>query len=197
MANTKKMSVQTIAGLAMLTAIVVVLQLIGASIRLGTFSVSFVLLPIVIGSALYGPWAGAWLGGVFGLVVLLSGDANAFLAMNPVATVLVVMLKGILAGLLGGLVYRALEKKSQLLAAYGSAVTVPVVNTGIFILGCLAFFIKPISENADAWGYAGSNGLVYILTVLVGLNFFFELGANIILAPVVVRLIQVITKKKG
>ena len=133
MANTKKMSVQTIAGLAMLTAIVVVLQLIGASVRLGTFSVSFVLLPIVIGSALYGPWAGAWLGGVFGLVVLLSGDANAFLAMNPVATVLVVMLKGILAGLLGGLVYRALEKKSQLLAAYGSAVTVPVVNTGIFI----------------------------------------------------------------
>ena len=127
----KRMSVRTIAGLAMLTAIVVILQLIGASIRLGMFSVSFVLLPIVIGSALYGPWAGAWLGGVFGLVVLLSGDANAFLALNPVATVLVVMLKGILAGFLGGLVYRALEKKNQLLAAYGSAVTVPVVNTGI------------------------------------------------------------------
>ncbi len=191
-----KMSVQTIAGLGLLTAIVVVLQLIGASIRFGMFSISLVLLPIVVGSALYGPWAGAWLGGVFGLVVLLSGDANAFLALNPVATVLVVMLKGILAGFLGGLVYRALEKKNQLLAAYGSAVTVPVVNTGIFILGCLAFFIKPISENADAWGYGG-NAVAYVLTGLVGLNFFFELGANIILAPVVVRLIQIITKKKA
>ncbi len=193
----KHMETRTITGVAIFTAIVVVLQLLGAFIRFGPFSISLVLIPIVVGSALYGPGAGAWLGGVFGLVVLLSGDANAFLAMNPVATVLVVMLKGILAGLLGGLVYRALEKKSRMLAAYGSAVTVPVVNTGIFILGCLAFFIKPISENADAWGYAGSNGLVYILTVLVGLNFFFELGANIILAPVVVRLIQIITKKKA
>ena len=191
-----KMDVRTITGVAMLTAIVVVLQLIGASIRFGTFSVSLVLLPIVIGSALYGPWAGAWLGGVFGLVVLLSGDANAFMALNPVATVLVVLLKGILAGFLGGLVYRAVEKKNELAAAYCSAITVPVVNTGIFIIGCLLFFVKPIAQNAADWGYTG-NPVGYVLTGLVGLNFFFELGVNILLAPVVVRLVKILTRRKA
>lgn len=196
MENRRNMDVRTIAGVAMLTAIVAVLQLVGATIRFGTFSISLVLLPIVIGSALYGPRAGAWLGGVFGLVVLLSGDANAFMSLNPWATVLVVLLKGILTGLLGGLVYRALEKKSEMLAAYGAAVTVPVVNTGVFILGCLLFFVRPISENAGDWGYGG-NALAYVLTVLVGLNFFVELGANILLAPVMVRLIKIIARRKA
>ena len=64
--------------LALFTAIVVVLQLLGSFIRFGTFSISLVLVPIVIGAVLYGPWAGAFLGAVFGLVVLLSGDAAAY-----------------------------------------------------------------------------------------------------------------------
>ena len=45
---------------------------------------------IVVGAALYGPLAGAWFGFVFGLVVLLSGDAAAFLVVSPLGTSLFV-----------------------------------------------------------------------------------------------------------
>ena len=40
-----------------LTALVVVLQMLGSTIRLGTFSVSLVLIPIVIGAATCGKYA--------------------------------------------------------------------------------------------------------------------------------------------
>ena len=63
-----------------LTAVVIVFQFIGASIKFGTFSVSLVLIPIVIGAALCGKGVSTWLGLVFSVVVLLSGDAAAFLS---------------------------------------------------------------------------------------------------------------------
>ena len=67
-----------LAGMAIFTAIVVVLQLLGTFVRFGPFSISLVLVPIVIGAALYGAKAGAWLGFVFGVVVCAL-DAGAFL----------------------------------------------------------------------------------------------------------------------
>ena len=45
---------QCIAGGGLLAAIAAVLQLVGSAIRLGPFSVSLVLIPIVLGAALYG-----------------------------------------------------------------------------------------------------------------------------------------------
>lgn len=45
---------QCIAGGGLLAAIVVVLQFVGSAIRLGPFSISMVLILIVLGAALYG-----------------------------------------------------------------------------------------------------------------------------------------------
>ena len=95
-----------IVGIGLFTAIVLVLQFLGGSIRFGMFSISLVLLPIVVGAAVYGWQAGAWLGFVFGVAVLLSGDAAAFLAVDPLGTVLTVLVKGTAAGLCSGLAYR-------------------------------------------------------------------------------------------
>ena len=87
--NMKKnrMETRTMTGVALLTAIVVVLQLLGSFIRFGMFSISLVLVPIVIGAALYGAGAGAWLGFMFGVAVLISGDAAAFLTLSVFGTV--------------------------------------------------------------------------------------------------------------
>lgn len=54
----------------------------GGSIRFGMFSISLVLVPIVVGAALYGRLAGVWLGFAFGMIVLLSGDAAAYLFLS-------------------------------------------------------------------------------------------------------------------
>lgn len=179
---------RTIAGAAILTAIVIVLQLIGGAIHFGVFSISLVLVPIVIGAALYGAWIGAWLGLVFGIMVLLTGDAAPFLAINPLGTIVTVLVKGTCAGLCAGLVYRALEKKNQFAAVVCAAVTAPVVNTGLFLVGCVLFFLDAVTEWGKAAGF--ENVGTYMITGFVGLNFLFELLVNVILAPVIVRLVN-------
>ena len=59
----KTTKIRRMVGVAILAAIVVVLQSVGSFIRFGSVSVSLVLIPIVVGAAMYGPGAGAVLGG--------------------------------------------------------------------------------------------------------------------------------------
>lgn len=173
---------------AVLTAIVVVLQLMGSFIRFGPFSISLVLVPIVIGSAMCGWKIGAWLGFVFGIAVLLSGDAATFFAINIPGTVVTVLLKGTLCGLVAGLVYKLLEKVNRYVAVIAAAVVCPVVNTGVFLLGCVVFFMRTIAEWGAAQGFTNVAG--YMFLGLAGGNFLVELAANIILAPVILRVIS-------
>ncbi len=188
---------KSLVGVGIFTAIVFVLQLLGGGIRFTLFSITLVLLPIVVGSAVYrwkqdswyGILTGAWLGFVFGTAVLLSGDAGAFLAINVPATVLVVLAKGTLCGLAAGFTYKALEKVNPTVAVISSAIVCPVVNTGVFLIGCWLFFLPDLSQWALDYGYA--NVKEYIIYGLVGINFLIELGINIILSPIIVRLIRI------
>lgn len=191
----KKADTKKLVGVALFTAIVVVLQLVGSFIKLGIFSISLVLVPIVIGAALYGVGAGTWLGFVFGFTVLVSGDAAAFLAINPVGAVIVCLAKGMLAGLCAGLVYKAIEKKNATVAVATSAIVCPVVNTGVFLIGCALFFMDTIRGWAEALGF-GSNVVAYMIIGLVGANFLLELLVNLILGPAIVRLIHIGKKSK-
>ncbi|MGM9638625.1 MAG: ECF transporter S component [Butyricicoccaceae bacterium] len=187
--NKNGMSTRTLALGAVLTALVVLLQFMGAFVHFGPFSISLVLIPIVIGAAVGGVKLGAWLGLVFGLVVLASGDAAAFLAIHVPGTILTVLLKGTACGALAGLTYQKLASRSRNLAVAAAAVVCPVVNTGVFLLGCLLFFLDTVA----AWGQAAGFGSVgaYMLFGLVGGNFLFELGSNIVLSPIVVRLLHI------
>ena len=186
--NKKTMDTHTITGVAIFTAIVIVLQLLGSFIRFGPFSISLTLIPIVVGAALYGPWAGAWLGFVFGMVVLLSGDAGAFLVVNALGTVLTVLVKGALAGFIAGVVYGLLKNTNIWVAAICAALVCPVVNTGVFLLGCKLFFMETITGWGQAAGF--ENVGKYMIYGLVGGNFLFEVLFNIVLSPVIVRLIR-------
>lgn len=171
-----------------LTAIVIVLQAVGASIKFGTFSISLILIPVVLGAALCGPVVSAWLGLVFGAVVLISGDAAAFLTISVPDTVITVLLKGVLCGLFAGLVFNALKKKNITLATIAAAIVAPVTNTGIFLLGCRIFFFDAVKEWGVGAGFVSVTK--YMLVGFVGLNFLFELLTNIVLCPIVVRIIQ-------
>lgn len=197
MKNTNKLSTRTLVIGAILTALVFLLQYLGAFVRLGPFSISLVLIPIVIGAATCGVGIGAWLGFVFGAAVLLCGDAAAFLAVNVFGTIVTVLLKGTLCGLLAGITYRAISKllggKKNLIAVMAAAVVCPVVNTGIFLLGCLVFFMPTITEWALAAGL-GANVGQYMIVGLVGGNFLVELAANVVFAPAIVHIIKAVKK---
>ncbi len=183
----KQQNLRVFTGVAIFTAIVFVLQIVAVAIRT-TFSVSLVLVPIVLGGALYGPLAGAWLGLVFGVAVLVSGDANVFMLLNAGGTILTVLLKGVLAGYAAGWAYKLLAGKNQYVAVLVAAIVCPVVNTGTFLIGCLLFFMDTIRAWAATEGMA--NVGTYMIVGLVGINFVFELVLNVVLSPVILRLIH-------
>jgi uncharacterized membrane protein len=193
MSNTntqKKMNVSTIVGMGLLTAIVVVLQLVSMALRFGMFSITLTLVPIVVGAALYNWKAGAWLGLVFGGAVLITGDAAAFLQINAIGTIITVLVKGAMAGLAAGLVYHLISKKNQIAGVIAAAIAAPLVNTGIFLLGSAVFFLDTITMWAG-----DTNVFVYMLVGLVGFNFFIELGINILLNPTILQIIRIGKKK--
>ena len=70
-------SVVRLTSLAILAALVVVLQTVASGIRIGPVPISLTLVPIVVGAILFGPGAGAGLGFVFGLVCLIAGVTGA------------------------------------------------------------------------------------------------------------------------
>lgn len=179
-----KANTQKVVGMGLFTAIIVALQMLASAIKFGPFSITLVLAPIVIGAALYGIGAGAWLGLTFGVTVLISGDAAAFLTINPIGTVLTVIAKGMVAGIVAAVIYKAIEKKNKTVAVVAAGIACPIVNTGIFLIGCYLFFRE--------WLIAvfGTTGFATVITGLVSVNFAVELGINMLLASVIVRIID-------
>ncbi len=191
--NKNRAQIERLALMALLTAMVAVLAYFGGFIKIGGFaSISLTLIPVVLGSALCGPWAGAWLGGVAGLVFFATPDAAFWFSLSIPGTIITVMIKGILAGFCAGLVYKLLQKVNCYLAVIVSAVVAPVVNTGIFLLGCGVFFMDAVNGGAAAEGMSVA---AYLIVFFVGLNFVFELLTNIILSPTILRILNIRNKK--
>lgn len=184
----KKSKIQCLTGISILSAIVVVLQLLGSFIHFGPVSVSLVLIPIVVGAAVYGPGAGAFLGGVFAVVVLLQPDTAFFYGVSFVGTVLTVLAKGILSGWLAGLVFRVLRSKNEWLAVILAAAVCPVVNTGIFCIGSRLFFWDALAKLGNG------NALLFLLTGMIGFNFIAEFFTNVVCSPVIVRILHATRK---
>ena len=179
-----KTKTQKVVGMGLFTAIIVALQMLASAIKFGPFSITLVLAPIVIGAALYGIGAGAWLGLTFGVTVLISGDASAFLTISPIGTVLTVIAKGMVAGIVAAVIYKAIEKKNKTVAVVAAGIACPIVNTGIFLIGCYLFFREWLIT------VFGTTGFATVITGLVSVNFAVELGINMLLASVIVRIID-------
>ena len=187
----KKGQVEKLALMALLTALVAVLAYFGGFIKIGPASINLTLIPVVLGAAMYGPWAGAWLGLVSGAIFFTTPDATFWLGMSIHGTIITVLTKGFMAGLCAGLVYTGLKKLNKYVAVIMAAVVCPVVNTGIFLLGCRAFFWDYVTKEASN---GGQSVFAFIIAVFVGLNFVLELGANLVLGPTIYSLINI--KKK-
>lgn len=191
--------IMTMVGIAFMMALVVVMQSISGMIPpIGGFSISLVLIPIVLGAAVYGPGAGALLGATFGVIVYINcvtgadpGGAMVFQA-SPVLCFLVVIGKGTLAGLAAGTVYKLLKDKNAYLAMLLAAIVCPVVNTGVFVAAMLLFFIDVLA----AWA-GGANIIGYVLTGLILANFVPELLINVVFSPSGQLIYKVVQRKNA
>ena len=191
--NKRSMETKKLVLLALLTAMVAVLAYFGGFIKVGGLaSISLTLIPVVVGAILYGPLAGAWLGGVAAAVFFTTPDSAFWLGLSIPGTIITVMVKGVLSGLCAGLVYKLFAKLNRYVAVVVSAIVCPVVNTGIFLLGCIVFFMDAVTSLASAEGLSVG---MFLIIGFVGLNFVFELLTNIVLSPAIVRILDVAKKK--
>ncbi len=181
-----------LAGLALLTGLVLVLQICATFfLNLGGFPITAALIPIVVGAALYGPAAGACLGAVFGIVTALACglglDPAGYILFTarPLMTTALCLLKGILAGWLPGLVYAALGRRHPTRGGFLASVSAPVVNTGVFAAGVVLFYPAVL----EAWA-GGTSVAYYLVAVLIGVNFLVEFTVNAVLSTVVVRVLS-------
>lgn len=198
----KKVNVKQITGVALLVALIVILQSLSLALpKLGPgISISLVLIPVVLGGAVYGPKVGAILGGAFAAIVYIycingfdPGGAMVFQA-NPYLCLLVVAAKGILCGWLSAVVFSALKKKNTYVAMLVASIVCVFVNTGVFLLGINVFFTDVLNDWMLGWG-KGNNVLVYILSTIVLLNMVPELILNVVFSPAAARIYKSVKGK--
>lgn len=191
-----KVDVKRMAGIALLMALVVVLQFVSGMLpSLGGFNLSLVLIPVIMGAAVFGPGAGAILGCTFGAIVFINcvtgadpGGAMVFQA-SPILCFLVVFGKGILAGFAAGYVYKWLKNKNGYVAMLCAAIVCPIVNTGVFVACMMTVFKDVLSDWAG-----GGEIVAYVLTGIVLANFVPELIINVVFSPAGQRISQSIKK---
>ncbi|MBO7187036.1 MAG: ECF transporter S component [Clostridia bacterium] len=197
MENSKKFfTTKNIVYLAVLSALLVVLNLLSSVFKIIT-SVNLTLVPIVIGALLLGLKGGAILGFISGLMTFIIGvtGADAFTHIlfidHPVLTFLTCTVKTTCAGALAGFVYSLFENKKKYLGTFVSSALAPIINTGLFILGALL-----MSDTLKANFVADGQTVMYFLIIVcAGVNFLIELAVNMVLAPAVFKVVDVINNR--
>ena len=185
--NENRVKIRKITGMAILLALVAILQFLAGYIKFGPVEINFGLIPIVIGAILYGPIEGMLLGVMNGLLVIVNPGTAAFMSLSPVGTILVCILKTGLAGLFSGLLYKLISKKNDFVASIVASVIVPVTNTGIFFIGCLLFFIPLFGETTK-------EAIATIATTIFAINTLIEIISISILSPAIHRVILLVKK---
>jgi len=193
--NTTK--VRRITGIALLSAIIVILQVVATFVRPGLIPVNLVLPAIVIGAAMYGAKAGAILGLCFGAVVLSSGITGTapmstmMWGASPLLMTIVTLGRGAAQGYAAGAAYTAFAKKSTYAGVLAAAIVAPVVNTGIFLAALIFLFRGTLVH------FAGDTEVLYFaFVVMTGTNFLFELVVNVVLVSAIDRIIRVLGRTR-
>ncbi|MBQ4325255.1 MAG: ECF transporter S component [Clostridia bacterium] len=176
---------------ALLTALVVVLQMMSNVFVIGTVPISLSLIPLVLGAALYGPWVGTFLGFVLGLVNFVSTFSTPMLLVlfnsSPVIYIITCFGKTMAAGAVAGLLTRLVEKKNGKWGVWLAAISVPLINTGIFIVMMFLFFWKDLAVFSGS--ETAGDIVTYMFTILVGVNFLVEFLVNALLGPAFHRIV--------
>ena len=180
-------NIQRITGVAVLSAIMIVLQVVGNFVAIGPVSINLSLIPIALAAIIYGPLAGGLLGLLSGVMVLFAPSTEAvFMPISVFGTVLVCLLKCTIAGILGGLVHKLVSKKSPIVSYVLCAMTIAIVNTGLFVVGCLVFFMPLLQENSGTY----ANAYAFLFLGMIGWNFIFEVVSASVFVPVLAKVLS-------
>lgn len=177
--------IKKITGVGVMLALTIVLQIVSSSIKFGTVEIALGLIPMILGACIYGPAAGFLLGTSLGVVIILSpATLTYFMPVNPIATIILCVLKTGIGGLVSGYIYQLFKNKNDIIGVGISAFISPILNTGIYICGVLLFFMEVYGNSVSAL-------IVGTLTI----NFLIEIIVMVILVPMFERILKIYGKK--
>ena len=139
-------------------------------LHVGPLSITFLMIPVVLGSILAGPSAGALLGGVFGLTSFAQCfGAEAFgvvlMGISPLRPCLVCVPTRILAGWLPGVIFQAVYKaegaRRHWLSFAAASLAGPVLNTVFFMSALVACFYGTEYIQGRAQSMGAANPFVF------------------------------------
>ena len=189
MEKRKYFTTKMIATTGLLTGIEIILQIIGNYINPGFANINLSLIPIAIGAIMYGPLVGGFLGLVCGVMVLISPSTiQVFFSISPIGTILACLLKTTLAGILAGLIMKLFKEEKKIYGAILASIIVPVVNTGIFVIFTIIFFMPLLQSLVDSASFPNIGAALFL--GLIGVNFILEIISTTILTPSLFKIVE-------
>lgn len=147
-------------------------------LRLGTMTITFLTIPVIVGAIVLGPWAGAFLGLVFGLTSFyqcfgMDPMGTALMSISPLRTFLFTVVPRLLMGLCVGLIFKLFPKRNA--AAYTvTSFFGPFLNTVLFMTVLIACFWHTDVIQGWAASIPGASNVFLFAVLSVGVNFIVE-----------------------
>lgn len=187
----RKSKTKTIALLGILTGIIILMAFTPVGyLRLAAVSISFLMIPVAVGSIAKGPLAGAALGTVFGItsfVQCFGMDAfGTYLASkNVFFTFIMCVVCRALAGLCAGFIYKLITKltKNVLVRSSLTGLSAALFNTIFFVSALILLFGK--SVVSEATGLSAELTFFALFAAIVGINAILEAIASFIVTGAV------------
>ncbi|MBR4914013.1 MAG: ECF transporter S component [Clostridiales bacterium] len=182
---------KTIALLGILTGLIILMAFTPVGyLRVGVVSISFLMIPVAIGSLAKGPLAGAALGTVFGITSFIQCfgmDAfGTYLASkNVFFTFIMCIVCRALAGLCAGFIYKLITKltKNVVVRSSLTGLSAALFNTIFFVSALILLFGKTVVSEAT--GLSAELTFFALFGAIVGINAIFEAIASFIVTGAV------------
>nr|MBQ4319933.1 ECF transporter S component [Clostridia bacterium] len=194
----RKASIRTMAQLAILTAITLVMAFTPFGyLPIGLVKLSLLSIPVAVGAMIGGVKFGTFLGFIFGVTSFIQCfgmDAMGVLMMgiNPFGTFIMTVVSRTLMGACTGLICTALKKVDRThIAAYAvTGLSAALLNTLFFVAALVLFF----GNNPEVQAYMGVDSVIAIITLIVTVNSLFEAIVSLIASTAIGKVLDHVIK---
>ncbi len=185
-----KTRTQTLTIMALLTALIFVLQFV--TVPLGAITVSLSMIPVAIAAISLGPAYGCLCGAIWGLASLMkavtgtSGMTTTLFGIDALRTVVLCFAPRMLDGFLLGYLHRLLRPRVGALISGAVVGFFSAFLNTLFFMSTLAVLFYNTEYFQNMLG--GQNVIIFICSIIAGNAVFEMLTATVITGPIALAL---------